>query len=124
MEHPVMDRMDTDRKLESAQTLEQAALAGAAAIQRIITERDKLRDLTQSQMSEMARLRTENDDSRRRVLEIRRHYLELATEVLSQFEKFDEALRKAMNNTTVDSFKDDKWDKSALRGTGSRLIDP
>jgi hypothetical protein len=104
MEHPVMDRMETDSTSGSVQTVEQAALAGAAAIQRIIAERDKLRNLTQSQQSEMARLRSENDDSRRRVLEIRQHYLELATEVLSRFEKFDEALRKAMDNTPVDRF--------------------
>jgi predicted nucleic acid-binding Zn-ribbon protein len=99
MEHPVMDRMETDSTSGSVQTVEQAALAGAAAIQRIIAERDKLRDLTESQKSEMARLRSENDESRRRVLKIRQHYLELATEVLSRFEKFDEALRRAMNQT-------------------------
>jgi len=99
MEHPVMDRMDTDSTPGSAQTVEQAALAGAAAIQRIIAERDKLRGLTQSQQSEIARLHAANDDSRRRVLEIRQHYLELATEVLSRFEKFDAALRKAMDQT-------------------------
>lgn len=94
-----MDRMDTNLTPGSTQTVEQAALAGAAAIQRIIAERDKLRGLTQSQQSEITRLRAENDDSRRRVLEIRQHYLELATEVLSRFEKFDAALRKAMDQT-------------------------
>lgn len=94
-----MDRMDTDSTSGSAQTVEQAALAGAAAIQRIIAERDKLRGLAQSQQSEITRLRSENDVSRRRVLEIRQNYLELATEVLSRFEKFDEALRKAMDQT-------------------------
>jgi hypothetical protein len=104
MEHPVMDRMETDSTSGSVQTVEQAALAGAAAIQRIIAERDKLRGLAQSQQSEITRLRSENDVSRRRVLEIRQNYLELATEVLSRFEKFDEALRKAMDNTPVDRF--------------------
>jgi len=102
-----MDRMDTASTPGSAQTVEQAALAGAAAIQRIITERDKLRGLTQSQQSELERLRSENDNSRRRVLEIRQHYLELATEVLSRFEKFDEALRTAVDNTPVDRFGDE-----------------
>jgi len=101
MEHPVMDRMDTDRKLESAQTLEQAALAGAAAIQRIIAERDKLRSLTQSQQSEMARLRAANDESRRRVLEIRHQYVEFATEILGRFEKFDATLRSAMEEPPI-----------------------
>jgi len=106
MEHPVMDRMDTDPKPGSAQTLEQAALAGAAAIQRIIAERDKLRSLTQSQQSEIMRLRTANDDSRRTVLEIRHQYLELATEILGRFEKFDGTLRKAMDNLPAECFRD------------------
>ncbi len=101
MEHPVMDRMDTDSTPGSAQTLEQAALAGAAAIQRIIAERDKLRSLTQSQQSEIARLRAANDESRRRVLEIRHQYVELATEILGRFEKFDGTLRRAMDEPYV-----------------------
>ena len=107
MEHPVMDRMDTDPQPGSAQTLEQAALAGAAAIQRIIAERDKLRSLTQSQQTEIARLRAAKEASRRTVLEIRQQYLELATEILGRFEKFDGTLRKAMDNLPAERFRDE-----------------
>lgn len=103
-----MDRMDTDPKPGSAQTLEQAALAGAAAIQRIIAERDRLRGLTQSQQSEIAHLRAANDGSRRRVLEIRQQYLELATEILGRFEKFEGTLRRAMDELHIGCSRKDE----------------
>lgn len=85
------------------ETVESTALAGAAAIQRIISERDSLRNVTNSQQSEIAHLRSANNDLRRRLLMIRQHYLELATEILAHFEKFDGALREALQDPPPDA---------------------
>lgn len=82
-------------KIESNDTVESTALAGAAAIQRIITDRDNLRNWAGAQHRELTALRAENDDLRHRVLLIRQRYLEFATEILGQFERFDGALREA-----------------------------
>jgi predicted nucleic acid-binding Zn-ribbon protein len=90
-------------KKESDQTLESTALAGAAAIQRIIAERDSLRNVTSSQQRQIMRLRGTNEDLQRRMLQIRQHYLELATEILGRFEKFDGALQEALRDPPADS---------------------
>ncbi|TFH39997.1 MAG: hypothetical protein E4H01_17320 [Lysobacterales bacterium] len=105
-----MGRMDIQAEPEarSEQTLERAAFAGAAAIQRIIAERDDLRRLTQSQQAEIARLRSSNDVSRKRVLLIRQQYLELATEILGQFEKFDGALLEAVDEHLAQPSRSDE----------------
>jgi hypothetical protein len=79
----------------SEQNLERTALAGAAAIQSLINERDELRGLTHAQQVQISRLARESGDARRRLAEIRRDYLELATVILERFEKFDTALRHA-----------------------------
>jgi len=86
---------DSGGQRASERTLERTALAGAAAIQSIINERDELRGLTHAQQVQISRLARESGDARRRLAEIRRHYLELATVILERFEKFDAALRHA-----------------------------
>ncbi len=82
----------------SDEDLERTALAGATAIQQLISDRDHLRNLTNAQQRELVGLRARNDDLRRRLLLVRQSYLELATEMLGQFERFDGTLSEALGD--------------------------
>lgn len=81
---------------ESDDHLEKAALLGAAAIQRIIADRDDLRNRATTQQRELVALSAINEDLRRRITLIRHHYVELGTKILGQLEQFDEAFREVM----------------------------
>ena len=78
------------------QILENIAIAGASAIQRLISERDDLRARMNTQQVDLVNLRTANVELRRCVISIRHHYIELATKVLAQLEQFDQATRDLM----------------------------
>lgn len=80
------------------ETIESVALAGAEAIQRIITDRDSLRTCTHAQQKDLLALNAMNEEFRRRLALIRNHYVELATRILAQLEQFDQATRDAMQN--------------------------
>lgn len=97
----------TGPKTESDHTVESVALAGAAAIQRIIADRDGLRTWASNQQRELVGLRAANDELRRRLLMIRQHYLEFATQILGQFEVFDAALTDALKDSPTPPKKDD-----------------
>jgi hypothetical protein len=84
---------------ESEAALERVALAGAEAIQRIIADRDELRNRTNAQQRELVALSAINEDLRRRIALIRHHYVELGTKILGQLEQFDDAFRDAIRNT-------------------------
>ena len=77
----------------SYQTIETVALAGAAAIQRLIADRDGLRNHGDAQERELVSLRASNDDLRRHITRIRDHYIRLATEFLTQLKHFDETIQ-------------------------------
>ena len=77
------------------ETLDSVALAGAEAIQRIITDRNTLRSCTTAQQRDLAALNSINQELRRRLGLIRHHYVELATRILTQLEQFDQATREA-----------------------------
>jgi len=94
-------------KTEAEETIESTALAGAAAIQRIITDRDNLRNWAHAQNREITTLRTDNEGLRRRIVLIRQRYLELATGILGQFEKFDEALCEILEEDSKKSAQSD-----------------
>ena len=81
---------------ESDTNLEKTAMAGAAAIQRIIADRDELRHRANIQQRELLALTASNEDLRRRIALIRHHYVELGTKILAQLEQFDEAFRDMM----------------------------
>ena len=83
---------------ESDATLEKVALAGAAAIQRIIADRDELRNRANTKQRELVALSAINEDLRRRIALIRHHYVELGTRILAQLEQFDQAFREAMRD--------------------------
>jgi predicted nucleic acid-binding Zn-ribbon protein len=84
---------------ESDANLEKVALAGAAAIQRIVADRDELRNRSNVQQRELVALSAINEDLRRRIALIRHHYVELGTRILAQLEQFDQAFREAMRDT-------------------------
>ncbi len=74
-------------ELEGDQALESAALAGAAAVQRLIAEHANLRNCAASQHRELETMRAINEDLRRRLNLIRHHYIELASKIASHLEQ-------------------------------------
>jgi len=88
-------RASVETNQEGEQTLENIALAGASAIQRLISERNNLRACVNMQQVDLVNLRTANVDLRQCVISIR-HHIELATKVLAQLEQFDHTTRDLM----------------------------
>jgi len=78
------------------ETVERVALAGAAAIQRLITHRDGFRARATAQQRDLVALSAINEELCRRLALIRHHYVELATKIIRQLEQFDLATRDAM----------------------------
>ena len=85
-------------------TLESLAIAGASAIQRLISERDDLRVRVNTQEEDLAHLTAANMGLRRCIISIRQHYIELATKVLAQLEQFDQATREMIEERQNRSF--------------------
>jgi hypothetical protein len=87
----------------SNQAMESAALAGAAAVQRLVAECNSLRTRVAVQEAELARLRGANEGVRRRFAMLHQRYVELAKKILGQLEQFDGLIREtgqeAMNET-------------------------
>lgn len=90
-------------KGEADEALESAALTGAEAIQRIITDRNSLRTLANAQQRNLAALSATNEEFRRRLALLRRNYVELATTILAQLEQFDQATRHALRDHDHDA---------------------
>ena len=87
----------------SDDTIESVALAGVAAIQQLIAERDNLRNCVSAQQRDLAAMNAANEELRRRLGLIRQHYLELGRRVLAQLEQFDRVTREAIedNQATI-----------------------
>ncbi len=83
---------------QSEPSVEQLALAGAAAVERLIADRDHLRNAAGVREREMSALRAVNEDLRRRLLILRQHYVEVATKVLGELERLDKATREAIGD--------------------------
>jgi hypothetical protein len=83
----------------SDETIESVALAGVAAIQQLIAERDNLRNCVSAQQRDLAAMNAANDELRRRLGLIRQHYLELGRRILAQLEQFDRVTREAIEDT-------------------------
>jgi hypothetical protein len=83
---------------QSEPSVEQLALAGAAAVERLIADRDRLRNAAGVREREMGALRAMNEDLRRRLLILRQHYVEVATKVLGELERLDKATREAIGD--------------------------
>jgi len=82
----------------SDQAVESAALAGAAAIQRLVAERNGLRGRLAAQERELIALRQINEDLRRRLLLIHQHYVDLANNVVGRLEQFDGTVREVVQD--------------------------
>ena len=99
----LMSGMTPDRHVQASGTendgtIESVALAGAAAIQRLITDRDSFRSCASAQQRDLVALSSVNEELRRRLAIIRHHYVELGTKILTQLEQFDLAIRDAMRD--------------------------
>jgi len=84
---------------ESEQTIESVAIAGATAIQHLITERDSLRGRARAQEDELITLRAANEDLRRHLTLIRDHYLGLATGVVTELNQIDQYFQAALQRS-------------------------
>jgi predicted nucleic acid-binding Zn-ribbon protein len=82
----------------SEETIESVAIAGAAAIQHLIAERDTLRDRVNTQQRELVTLSAANEELRCRLGLIRQQYLELGSRILAQLEQFDRVTREAIQD--------------------------
>lgn len=76
------------------QAVENAALAGAAAVQRLVAERNELRNRLAAQEHEAAAYRAANTDLRKRLILIHRHYVDLAKRVVGDLERVDGTIRE------------------------------
>lgn len=81
-------------ELTTDQAMESAALAGAAAIQRLVADRNGLRHRLSVQERELVALRSLNEELRRRLVLIHQHYVDLAKKFVSQLEQFDGTIRE------------------------------
>ena len=94
METPAADADTPAGEFASNQAMEHAALAGAAAIQRLVAECNSLRTRVALQDAELARLRGANEGVRRRFAMLHQRYVELAKKILGQLEQFDGLIRE------------------------------
>jgi hypothetical protein len=81
-----------DEDFTSDQAIENAALAGAAAVQRLVAERNNLRNRLAAQQREIATMRAFNEELRRRLYVIHQRYVEVAKRVVGNLEQFDASL--------------------------------
>src|SRR5262249_61563754 len=75
--------------------LERSAVAGAAAVERLIADRTNLRNLLAAHERELAASRAVQQDLKRQLGMLHQRYIELAKRVVSQLQKFDAAMREA-----------------------------
>ena len=83
----------------SDETIESIALAGAAAIQRLIADRNNLRNCISTQQQDLIALSAANQELLDRLRLFRRLYLEFGTRILAQLEQFDNLTREAIGDT-------------------------
>jgi hypothetical protein len=76
---------------ESDEELETAAVAGAAAVQRLIADRNNLR-------SQLAASRAAQEELRQRLARLHQRYIELAKRVVAQLHHFDSTMRDALRD--------------------------
>jgi hypothetical protein len=82
--------------IESDDELERSAVAGAAAVERLIADRNSLRNLLAAHERELAASRAVQQDFKRQLAILHQRYIELAKRVVSQLQQFDGAMREVM----------------------------
>lgn len=80
--------------LSTDQAVEHAALAGAAAIQKLVEERNELRTRLVAQEQETVAYRALNNELRRQLLVVHQNYVDVAKGIVSDLERFDATLRE------------------------------
>jgi len=98
----------------SDETIESIALAGAAAIQRLIADRNALRNCISAQQQDLIALTTANQELLERLRLFRRLYLEFGSRILAQLEQFDRLTREAIPSTARASAPEDDTNLIAL----------
>ena len=83
--------------IESDEELERSAVAGAAAVERLIADRNNLRSILVAHERELAASRAAGDDLKRQLGMLHQRYIELAKRIVSQQQQFDSAIREAMS---------------------------
>ena len=83
-------------QIEFDQELETAAVTGAVAVQRLIADRNNLRNQLASQERELTAARAAQEELRRRFGVLHQRYIELARKIVSQLHHFDSTIREAM----------------------------
>ena len=78
---------------ESDDELEAAAVAGAAAVQRLIADRNSLRD-------QLAASRAAQEELRQRLATQHQRYIDLAKRIVAQLHQFDSTMRDAVRERT------------------------
>src|SRR5215472_7230021 len=82
--------------IETDDELERSAVAGAAAVERLIADRNNLRNLLAAHERELAASRAVQQDLKRQLAILHQRYIELAKRVVSQLQQFDGAMRDAV----------------------------
>jgi len=100
-------------ELSTDQAVESVALAGAAAIQKLVAERNELRTRLASQEQETAAYRALNNELRRRLLLVHQTYVEMAKGVVGDLERFDAALRDSAQEAHATIEAQMNWEQAA-----------
>ena len=83
--------------IESDEGLERSAIAGAAAVERLIADRNNLRSILAAHERELAASRAAQDELKRLLGTLHQRFVELAKRVMSQLQQFDSTMREAMS---------------------------
>lgn len=105
--HPQHMELSTDQAVETA------ALAGAAAVQKLVAERNELRTRVAAQEQETAAYRALNNELRRRLLMIHQTFVEMAKGVVGDLERFDAALRDSAQDAHATMEAQMHWEDAA-----------
>jgi len=73
------------------------ALAGIGAVERLIAERNNLRQLTEIEERKIASLRAANEDLETHLSLIRESYLKLALEFITQLQTVDDTINQLVH---------------------------
>lgn len=100
-------------ELTTDQAVETAALAGAAAVQKLVSERNELRTRLAAQEQETAAYRALNNELRRRLLLVHQTYVEMAKGVVGDLERFDAVLRESAQDAHATIEARMQWEEAA-----------
>ena len=106
-QHPPVD-------LSTDQAVETTALAGAAAIQKLVAERNDLRARLAAQEQETATYRVLNNDLRRKLLLVHQRYVEMAKGIVGDLERFDATLRESAQEVHNSHEAQMAWDEAPV----------